>query len=171
MSRAQSFVWLLEECKGLDYQIEVYKRGKDFLAPKSLKEIHPLGKSPLVKIEAPSRPEPLIMAESGTITEYICDYFAPHLIPKRYLEGKEGQIGRETEQWLRYRHYMHYAEGSLMSLVLIAIFMDREYLGNAMRERICIAHQGLSQKSETHPFRSSSNPLSEPSRTVWRACS
>ena len=70
--------------------------------------------------------EGLVIAESGFMTEYLCDHFAPHLVPKRYQDGKDGQVGGETEQWLRYRFYMHYAEGSLMTLLLIALFMDRE---------------------------------------------
>lgn len=70
--------------------------------------------------------QPLVIAESGFMTEYLCEYFAPHLIPKKYQDGKDGQVGGETEQWLRYRFYMHYAEGSLMTMLLIAFFMDRE---------------------------------------------
>lgn len=126
-SRAQSFVWMLEECKDIDYDIEVYKRGKDMLAPSTLKQVHPLGKSPLVTVKTSTMTSPLVIAESGNIMEYITGYFAPHLIPKRYQEGKEGQIGGETETWLRYRHFMHYAEGSLMSLLIISFFMDRKY--------------------------------------------
>ena len=96
------------------------------LAPAELKKIHPLGKSPIIKVEAPGMAEPFVIAESAFITEYLCDHFAPHLIPKRYQDGKDGQVGGETEQWLRYRFYMHYAEGSLMSMLLIALFMDRK---------------------------------------------
>ena len=96
------------------------------LAPKSLKEIHPLGKSPVISIAAPTLSQPMVLAESGAMTEYLCDYFAPHLVPKRYQDGKEGQIGGETEQWLRYRYYMHYAEGSLMTMLVIALIVDRE---------------------------------------------
>lgn len=80
----------------------------------------------MITVEAPALTQPLVIAESGTLTEYLCDHFAQHLIPKRYQEGKEGQVGGETEEWLRYRFYMHYAEGSLMTLLLIGLFMDRE---------------------------------------------
>ena len=96
------------------------------LAPQSLKEIHPLGKSPVIGVECSTLSKPLVLAESGAVTEYLCDYFAPHLVPKRYQEGKEGQVGGETEQWIRYRFYMHYAEGSLMSMLIIALIMDRK---------------------------------------------
>lgn len=109
-SRAQRIVWLLEECK-IDYEIKLYKRFEKRADPE-LKKIHPLGKAPVVGIEAPGA-KPIVLAESGLITEYFTEHFAPHLAPKRYAEGKEGP-GLETESWLRYHHYLHYAEGSLM---------------------------------------------------------
>lgn len=102
----------------------MYKRKSNKLAPPELKAIHPLGKSPVVTIAAPSLPEPIVLAESAAIFEYLCDHFASHLVPTRYREGQEGKVGGETEQWLRFRFYMHYAEGSLMSLLMIAMFME-----------------------------------------------
>ncbi|CZT19906.1 related to glutathione S-transferase [Ramularia collo-cygni] len=123
-SRSQRVVWLLNECKGIDYKIDVYKR-VNMLAPPELKKVHPLGKSPVISVEAPALKEPLVIAESGTLTEYLSEHFAQHLIPKRYQEGKEGVVGGETEEWLRYRFYMHYAEGSLMTLLLIGLFIDQ----------------------------------------------
>lgn len=125
-SRSQRILWLLQECKGIDLHIEVYKRGSDLLAPKELKQIHPLGKSPLVTIEAAGQPR-LVLAESASICEYLTDYFAKQLVPARYTPGKEGVVGGESESWIRYRHFMHYAEGSLMSLLMVALFMDREF--------------------------------------------
>lgn len=124
-SRAQRVVWLLEECKGADYNIEVFKRGKDMLAGPELKKIHPLGKSPVISVKSSNTPQPIVIAESGTLTEYLVDHFAEHLQPTRYQAGKEKQVGGETEEWLRYRFYMHYAEGSLMSILLIGLFMDQ----------------------------------------------
>lgn len=109
-SRAQRIVWLLEECK-IDYEIKVYKRYERRADPE-LKKIHPLGKAPVVGIEAAGG-RPIILAESGLITEYFAEHFAPHLVPQRWADGKEGP-GLETESWLRYRYYINYAEGSLM---------------------------------------------------------
>jgi glutathione S-transferase len=67
-----------------------------------------------------------VLAESGTLTEYCCDHFAQHLVPKRYQAGKENQVGGETEEWLRYRFFMHYAEGSLMTLLVLGLVIDRK---------------------------------------------
>jgi len=115
-SRAQRFIWLLEECN-VDYDIEILKRTPEMQAPPELKKIHPLGKSPVIKVAAPGRADPLMLAESGFITEYLTDNFAPHLAPKKYEDGKQGP-GLETEEWLRYHFFMHYAEGSLMALMV-----------------------------------------------------
>lgn len=108
----------------MTYDIKLYKRGSDRLAPESLKEIHPLGKSPVISVDAPGLAKPLVIAESGTLSEYLTDYFAKHLAPSRYLPGKEGQVGGESEQWLRYRFFMHYAEGSLMTLMILKLFIE-----------------------------------------------
>lgn len=119
-------MWLLEECNGLDYDIKVYKRTAEKLAPPELKEVHPLGKSPVISVESAATTKPIILAESGAMTEYMSEHFAPNLIPTRYQAGKEGQVGGETEEWLRYRFFMHYAEGSLMTLLLLNLFVDGE---------------------------------------------
>lgn len=111
----------------MDFDIVTYKRGSDMLAPAELKKVHPLGKSPVISLKPTPTHESIVIAESGLIFEYCCEYFAQELVPKRYKEGQEGKCGGETEQWLRYRFFMHYAEGSLMTLLLIALIMDRAF--------------------------------------------
>lgn len=103
-SRGQRIVWLLEELK-LDYDIKVYFRQKDKHSPPELKQVHPLGKSPAISIQAPSlqNEKPLVLAESAAIVEYVSDHFGQKLIPKRYPDGKDGLIGAETKEWLRFR--------------------------------------------------------------------
>lgn len=87
----------------MNYTIKTYMRQKDKHSPPELKQVHPLGKSPAITIEAPGLDKPLVLAESGAIVEYIADHFGKHLIPKRYPEGKDGIVGAETKEWLRYR--------------------------------------------------------------------
>ena len=94
------------------------------LADPKLKEIHPLGKSPIIEVESPATSKPLVLAESGAIVEYLSDHFGKWLIPTRYQEGKEEQVGGETESWVRHRYYMHYAEGSMMPLNVIGLVMQ-----------------------------------------------
>ncbi|KAL8782893.1 MAG: hypothetical protein Q9195_009541, partial [Heterodermia aff. obscurata] len=121
-SRSQRILWLLEEAK-VDYEVKTYKRQR-MLAPPEFTKIHPLGKAPIISIESENISEPIVLAESGLIVEYLIDHFAPKLAPKRYVEGKEGQLGGETESWLRYRYYMNYAEGSLMPFLLIQLLVN-----------------------------------------------
>ncbi|PWY89904.1 hypothetical protein BO70DRAFT_358919 [Aspergillus heteromorphus CBS 117.55] len=127
-SRSHRILWLLEALH-LTYELKIYHRGPDKLAPRELKEIHPLGKSPLLGVQrANSDGKPTILAESGVIIEYLLDHFGDNadkpLVPARYKAGQEGQVGEETEEWMRYRYYMHYAEGSLMPFLVMQLVMD-----------------------------------------------
>ncbi|KAL2432594.1 hypothetical protein ABEF95_013860 [Exophiala dermatitidis] len=124
VSRSHRILWLLEEL-GLPYDLKTYKRTKEGLAPPELNKVHPLGKSPVIEIQVRGNEKPIVLAESAAICEYLCDYYGTHLVPKRYREGKEGQIGGESESWLRYRMLMHYAEGSLMPLMLMSLMVQR----------------------------------------------
>ncbi|KAF2642163.1 glutathione transferase [Massarina eburnea CBS 473.64] len=121
-SRGQRIVWLLEEL-GLTYEIKTYMRDKNMRAPASLKAVHPLGKSPCIEIEAPGLAKPLVLAESGPIVEYLYEHFGQKHVPKRYPEGKDGVVGAETEAWIQYRYLMHYAEGTFMPNLVLALFV------------------------------------------------
>jgi glutathione S-transferase len=132
LSRAQRILWLLEELK-VPYELKTYKRQKSMLADPKLKEIHPLGKSPVLEIESPATSKPIVLAESAAIVEYLTDHFGRWLVPTRYQEGKEGQVGGETESWLRYRMFMHYAEGSIMPLNLIGLVVSSARLPLSFR--------------------------------------
>ncbi|MCJ1308586.1 hypothetical protein MMC25_002239 [Agyrium rufum] len=122
-SRGTRLLFLLEELK-LQYEVKAYKRGADKLAPEELKKIHPLGKSPAISISAGNEAKPLVLAESGAVFEYCTKHFGPQLIPQEWTAGKEGVVGGETEEWLRYRYYMHYAEGSLMPYLIVMLVAD-----------------------------------------------
>ena len=108
----------------MHYELKTYKRGKDKLADPKLREVHPLGKSPVITVEVPGAEKPLVIAESAAIVEYLCDYYGKWLVPNRYRPGKEGQIAGESESWLRHRFFMHYAEGSIMPLMLMALIVS-----------------------------------------------
>lgn len=95
-------MWLLEELN-LEYEIKVFKRGKDFRSQDDLKAVHSLGKSPVIGITPAGSEKEIIVAESETIVEYVCEHFGRDLIPQRYPEGKEGVLGAETEEFMRYK--------------------------------------------------------------------
>lgn len=109
----------------IPYEIKTFKRKADMTAPNELKKIQPLGKSPVITITTPNCPEPLVLAESAVIIEYLCTHFGGEkLIPQRYAAGKQGQVGGETEAWMRYQYFMHYTEGSLMPFLVMKVVMN-----------------------------------------------
>ncbi|KAJ7503082.1 glutathione S-transferase-like protein [Mycena galericulata] len=116
-SRAQRILWLEEI--NVSYEIKTYKRDpKTFVAAPELKAVHPLGKSPVITVGD------LNIAESGLVVEYLSEHFGPSLIPTKWKTGFEGQVGGETEEYMRYRYFMYYAEGSLMPVFLISLVAD-----------------------------------------------
>ncbi|MCA1749193.1 MAG: glutathione S-transferase family protein [Parasphingopyxis sp.] len=111
-SRSQRILWLLEEL-GLDYAVRRYERDKStMLAPPELKQVHPLGKSPVIVDEDAERPRTLI--ETGAIVEYL-------------VARAGGELGAPShvEEALRYRQFLHYAEGSMMPPLLAILVIDR----------------------------------------------
>ncbi|KAE9369269.1 glutathione S-transferase [Stipitochalara longipes BDJ] len=115
-SRAQRIIWLLEELR-LQYRLTTYKRLPDQQAPASLKAVHPLGKSPVLELTNLRTKKSLVLAESANIVEYLAEHFGSHLIPDKWREDSKGEVGDETDEWLRYKYYMNYSEGSLMALI------------------------------------------------------
>jgi glutathione S-transferase len=114
-SRSQRVLWLLEELE-LPYEIKRYQRDpQTMLAPASLRAVHPLGKSPVVSDGE------LVLAESGAIIEYLVErYGNGRLIPP---------LG--SPERLRYRYWLHYAEGSAMPPLLLKLVFDRMERGPA----------------------------------------
>ena len=108
-SRSQRVLWLLEELE-IPYELVEHERDpKTFLAPPALREIHPLGKSPVV-VDGEHT-----FAESGAILEYLVEqHGGGRLVPKP-----------GTPEALRYRYFMHYAEGSLMPPLLVRFICGR----------------------------------------------
>jgi glutathione S-transferase len=106
-------LWLLEEL-GVPYEIVPYQRdAQTNLAPESLKRIHPLGKSPVI------RDGDQVIIESGAIIEYLV---------RKY--GKGRLVPREgTPDAVRYLQWMHYAEGSAMLPLIMQLYLSR--LGDA----------------------------------------
>lgn len=108
-SRSQRVLWLLEEL-GVPYELVLYQRDeKTLLAPPSLKEVHPLGKSPVV-VDGEH-----VLAESGAILEYLVE---------KYGEGRLAPTPG-TPEHLRYRYWLHYAEGSAMPPLLLELVFNK----------------------------------------------
>jgi glutathione S-transferase len=109
-SRSQRVLWLLEELE-IPYEIVHYQRDpKTMLAPPSLRAVHPLGKSPVVTTD-----DGLTLAESGAIVETVIE---------RFGHGRLAPAAGSPEA-LRYRYWLHYAEGSAMPPLLMKLVFDR----------------------------------------------
>lgn len=108
-SRSQRILWLLEELR-VDYDIKRYGRDKETsLAPPELQDVHPLGKAPVVDDDGQ------VVAESGAIIEYLVGkYDDGTLLPEQ-----------GTSERLAYTYWLHYAESSLMPLLLLSLIMSR----------------------------------------------
>ena len=111
-SRSQRVLWLLEEI-GVEYEIVRHERdAMTSLAPPALRAAHPLGKSPLLETDEG------VIAESGAIVEYLCGRYAPEMVP-----------GAGTAAALEHLQLMHFAEGSMMTPILLNLYVGR--LGEA----------------------------------------
>jgi glutathione S-transferase len=108
-SRSQRVLWLLEEL-GLPYEIKKYQRNaQTMLAPPELLQVHPLGKSPVITDGDTT------VAESGAIIEYLLE---------RYGNGRLVPAAGTPER-LRYRYWLHFAEGTAMSPLLMKLVFER----------------------------------------------
>ncbi len=108
-SRSQRVLWLLEEL-GLDYEVRRYQRNaKTMLAPPELRAVHPLGKSPVIEDGGQT------LAESGAIVEYLAE---------RYGDGRLMPAAGTPER-MRYRYWMHFAEGTAQPPLLLKLLFNR----------------------------------------------
>ncbi len=107
-SRSQRILWLLEEL-GVAYELQKYQRDpKTMLAPPELLAVHPLGKSPVIT------DGDLTLAESGAIIEYLVDTY-----------GQGALIPADSRERIRYKFWMHFAEGSAMPPLVMALVFNR----------------------------------------------
>ena len=107
-SRSERIVWLMEEL-GVDYRMEFHPREPNGAAPPAMKALHALGKAPVI------RDGDRVLAESGAIVEYIVQKHG----------GGRLAVAPDAPEYADYIYWMHFAEGSLMSLMLIALVISR----------------------------------------------
>lgn len=104
-------VWLLEELE-LDYELKEYLRNPETMrAPPELKQIHPLGKSPVIEEDG------LVLSESGAITSYLLEKYDP--------DHKLSPPRSQLEAWAEYTQWLHYAEGSVFTPLMLKMISLR----------------------------------------------
>jgi glutathione S-transferase len=106
-SRSQRVLWMLEEL-GLDYEVKLYKREPTMQAPESLRAVHPLGKSPVITDGDAT------VAETGAVIEYLVERAGGQLRP-----------AAGTPEHRRYTYWLHFAEGTAMSPLLMTLILGR----------------------------------------------
>ena len=115
-SRSQRVLWLLEEL-GVPYEIKKYQRDPTtMLAPPELLQVHPLGKSPVITDGDAT------VAETGAIVEYLTE---------RYGEGRLVPSPGTPEK-RRYTYWLHFAEGSAMTPLLLRLIFGRIRSGQGL---------------------------------------
>lgn len=148
-SRSQRIIWLLTELN-LDFELITLERTANGEAPESLKEIHPLGKVPIVVIEQDNHKT--ILTETSAIVDYFAFLFPQHslFIPENMAD---------------YCYFKNFAESSIMpNLALKQIFarlvsfsplfakpiskaikngVDERYLNSSLNEQLKIVDNQL----------------------------
>ena len=108
-SRSQRILWLLEEL-GTPYEMKRYQRNAETrLAPPELKEVHPLGKSPVITDGDTT------IAESAAIVDYII---------RRYGKGAMMPAPGSAD-YEAYSEWLHYSEGSAMLPLMLNLYVGR----------------------------------------------
>jgi glutathione S-transferase len=106
-SRSERIIWLMEELE-LPYEVERLDRQSNLAAPEQLKEVHPLGRAPII------RDGDVTLAESGAIVDYIT----------RRLGSGRMAVGPEARNFADYLFWLHFAEGSFASQLLREWYLD-----------------------------------------------
>ena len=109
-SRSQRIVWLAEELK-LNYCIQEHHRDqKTGLAPDSLKQVHPLGRAPVVCVDE------IALVESAAIIEFLI---------QRYDHQNLFEVPNDEVSKQQYQFWMHFAEGSLMPAIVAKLVLSK----------------------------------------------
>jgi glutathione S-transferase len=118
-SRSQRVLWLLEEL-GVPYEVKRFARDATGRAPKEYRDVHPLGKSPVI------RDEDVLLAESGAIVEYLLE---------RHGSGRLAPSPADPAR-PRYLFWLHFAEGTAMAFIVTGIVLGMTPDGGGPMRRL-----------------------------------
>lgn len=120
-SRSQRILWLLEELE-VPYEIQHYRRDpRTKMAPAELRQVHPLGKSPIITDNGRA------IAESGAIIDYVI---------RHYGDGRL-EPDRSSRDYDDYVYWLHYAEGSAsLPFVIDPIARSFGRMATPLRRRV-----------------------------------
>ncbi|WP_439294834.1 glutathione S-transferase family protein [Lonepinella sp. BR2882] len=107
-SRAMRVTWLLEHI-GLPYELISHKRQENMHAPEALKDIHPLGKAPLLEIDGK------VITESVAMVEWIIANHASQLAP-----------ATNSPEYAEYLQWLQFSESTAMIPLVLKFIAARE---------------------------------------------
>ena len=115
-SRSQRLVWLVMEL-GVPCEIVHYQRNAETgLAPETLLQVHPMGKSPLLEDDG------VVIAETGAIAEYLlAKHDADHKLHPR----------ADSADFPRFLEWVHSAEGAVFLPGLMTFYLNNAGLGDS----------------------------------------
>lgn len=108
-SRSKRMLWFLEEL-GVPYKVKAYMRVNG-RAPPELELVHPLGKSPVITDGG------VVVAESGNIIQHLLE---TRDAARALQPATEDAAGRAA-----LRFFLHYAEGSVMPILLMHFVLGK----------------------------------------------
>lgn len=109
-SRSFRILWLLEELD-LDYKLVTYERTKAYLAPEQLKQVHPLGHTPVLEVDGRA------LAESGFIIEYLLRHYDTK---QQFKPTDDNEAG-----WEMYTFWLHFAEATAMPFLVMRLVFSK----------------------------------------------
>ena len=108
-SRSLRTLWLLEAINQ-PYEVVSYQRDAETnLAPESLKQVHPLGKSPVIELDGQ------VIAESGDITQVLIERFAADSL----------RPAMDSKEYAEYLQWIDFSESSMMVPLLLELFTSK----------------------------------------------
>lgn len=134
VGQGERIPWLLEEL-GIPYDLKLYERSP-LLSPPELKAVYPMGASPVLE-DLTDPKNPIVMAESGAICEYIIH---------KYGNGRLA-LPPSHKNFADYLYWLHFSNATLMNNVFrrgMALGMvgenDPRYQGYAARLAKALNH-------------------------------
>lgn len=136
VGQGERIPFLLEELD-IPYEIKLYQRDP-FFSPPELKEKHPMGASPLLE-DATSDPEnPLFLAESGAVVDYIIN---------KYGNGRLA-LPPSHPNYADYLYWLHFSNGNLQPTIfrrflarsLVTDLQNPRFVANDERVKRVIKH-------------------------------
>ncbi|KAF1928332.1 putative glutathione S-transferase [Didymella exigua CBS 183.55] len=136
IGQGERIPWLLEELN-IPYNLVNYKRSP-MLSPPDLKAKHTLGASPVLE-DTTDPSNPITLAESGAIVEYIIG---------KYADGKLA-LGPSHKNFADYLYWFHFSNSTLQPVIFRRAMLrgaipnsatDPRYLGADGRVKIALNH-------------------------------